>query len=312
VVKPSTKRTVYKYLKEKYNASKRLICDTINLYRSTLDRESTKDDTETENKLNELADRYPTRGMDHYYGKIRMEGLIWNYKRVRRVYLKLGLKLRRKHKRRINRPYKEALCQPLYPNVTWSMDFMSDALEDGRKIRVLNIIDDYNRESLSITVGISMSSERVTRILDELVELKGKPQGIRTDNGPEFTSVNYITWCETNNIVAKFIQPGKPNQNGYVERFNRTFREDVLDAYIFTSIRQMQMKADLWKEEYNNGHPHGSLGRLSPVAFKYSRSKFIDASDKVKAKMNGSLRSPALTLSPPSMATLNKYSNEKI
>ena len=187
MVKPSAKRSAYTYLNNRHEASNRLICRTIGLYRSTLNRVSTKDDSETETKLRQLVECHPTRGLDWYYGKIRMEGLAWNYKRVRRVYNKLGLKHRRRHKRRLNRPYVEGLAQPILPNVTWSMDFMSDSLEDGRKIRVLNIIDDYNRECLSITAGISMSSDRVIRIIEQVIELKGKPLQIRTDNGPEFT-----------------------------------------------------------------------------------------------------------------------------
>lgn len=291
MVGPCNKRQAYYYLEQKYDASQTLICKTINLYRSTLRRISTKDDSETESKLLELAEQYPTRGMDHYYGKIRMQGLIWNRKRVRRVYNKLNLKLRRKRKRRINRPYTETLVQPILPRVTWSMDFMSDGLDDGRKIRTLNVIDDYNRECLAIEIGVSLSSERVTRVLEWIIELKGAPQNIRTDNGPEFTSGHYIEWCKLMGINPIHIEPGKPKQNGYVERFNRTFREDVLDAYIFESVSQMQIKADLWKEDYNNGHPHKALNRMSPIGFANSRRKIIDAYEFVKVKMNDSIES---------------------
>jgi len=299
VVGPSVKRVVFDYLNAKYDASKSMICKTINLHRSTLRYKSKKDDTETETKLLELAKDFPTRGMDVYFGKIRMEGLKWNYKRVRRVYNELGLQLRRKHKKRLKRPYKEGLSQPILPNVTWSMDFMSDALEDGRKVRVLNVIDDYNRECLAVKVGISMSSERVTRILDEIIETKGVPDRIRTDNGPEFTAYHYMEWCEAQGINPKHIQPGKPSQNGFIERFNRTFREDVLDAYIFESLGQLQLKAELWKDEYNHSHPHGSLNRMSPMGFANSRRKVIDAYEIVKVKMNDSAES-TLTISPPS------------
>ena len=312
MVRPSAKRNVFRYLKDRYDVSQNLICRTINLYRSTLQRKSTKDDSEIEEKLLLLAKKYPTRGMDWYYLKIRQEGLKWNRKRVIRVYRKLNLKMRRKHKKRINRPYAEGLSQPIMSNVTWSMDFMSDALESGRKIRILNIIDDYNRESLAIEVGVSLPSDRVIRVLDWLIETRGKPESIRTDNGPEFTSHLYQQWCETNKITPKFIQPGKPNQNGYVERFNRTYREDVLDAYLFTDLEQVQIISEKWREEYNTGHPHQSLNGMTPIEFKYSRRKVIDAYDKVKAKMNGDLLSPALTISTPSMGwSLRDYSNGK-
>ena len=301
MVGPCAKRQAFQYLQENYDSSKSLICRTIGLFRSTLDRVSTKDDSQTEDKLRELAERYPTRGMDYYYGKIRMQGLKWNRKRVRRVYNKMGLKLRRKYRRRINRPYTEGLAQPLFPNVTWSIDFMSDGLEDGRKVRILNVIDDYNRECLAIEVGISICSQRLTRVLDWIIELKGTPERIRTDNGPEFTSSHFMDWCEQRGITQLYIEPGKPKQNGFIERFNRTFREDILDAYIFESISQLQTKADIWREvDYNLGHPHKSLGRLSPIGFANSRRKVIDAYETVKVKVNDSNES-TLTVSTASM-----------
>jgi len=205
------------YLMGSYDGSLRVVCRTLGLQTSTYYRKSTKDDSEVEDKLQSLAKRYPTRGLDWYYGKIRQEGLLWNRKRVLRVYRKLNLGLRRKHRKRINRPYTEGLSQPICPNVSWSMDFMSDALEDKRRIRVLNIIDDYNREALAIKVGISFPSDRVIRVLEELRETKGLPSQIRVDNGPEFISYKLKDYCKTNGIHLAYIQPGKPNQNGYIE-----------------------------------------------------------------------------------------------
>ena len=301
MVKPSVERSIAKYLKGSYDCSVRKVCETVDLQTSTYYRKSTKDDSEVESKLQSLAKAFPTRGVDWYYGKIRQEGLKWNRKRVLRVYRKLNLGLRRKHKKRINRPYKEGLSQPIMPNVSWSMDFMSDALEDGRRIRILNIIDDYNREALAIKVGISFPADRVIRVLEQVRETKGAPDQIRVDNGPEFISYKLRDYCKSKGIKVNYIQPGKPNQNGYIERFNRTYREDVLDAYIFENLSQVQILSDKWKEEYNYGHPHQSLKRMSPLAFKQHRHKVIDAYDLVKAKMNDSLTSPALTKSPPSM-----------
>jgi len=300
VVRPSSKRIAYQYLKEQFDASQRLICDTLSLYRSTLNYQSSRDDSEVEKKLEELSIKYPTRGVDTYYGKIRLEGLIWNRKRVLRVYRKMGLQLRRKRKRRVNRPYTEGLSQPIFANVMWSIDFMSDALESGRRIRTFNIMDDYNRQCLGIEVGISMPSQRVTRVLNQVIETYGKPLAIRCDNGPEFTSFCFQQWAEDLGIEIQYIQPGKPNQNGFIERFNRTYREDVLDSYIFTSLEQLQIITDSWIDDYNTSHPHQSLNRNSPIGFRYSRRKVIDAYESVKAKMNGSIE-PALTESPPSI-----------
>lgn len=310
MVGPSAKRKVFQYLQDTYDSTRSLICRTIGLDRKTSYGKSIKDDSELEEKLKEYAELYPTRGFDWYYLKTRLEGHKWNRKRVLRVYRKLGLVKRRRCKKRYNKERGLSLTQPLAPNCTWSMDFMSDSLEDGRTVRVLNIIDDYNRECLTIECGVSFPSSRVIRVLEEVIETKGKPEYIRTDNGPEYISHEYKDWCKANGIKDTQIEPGKPNQNGYVERFNRTFREDVLDAYIFTSIPQMDMVAKKWKNDYNSGHPHQSLNGLTPLGFKYSRHKVIAAYEKVKAKMNDSIES-ALTFSPPAMVGgLHKYSKE--
>lgn len=297
MVGPSAKKKIVSYLKETYSSSTRAVCQLVGLARSLYYRKSVKDDRPTETKLTELAKEYPTRGFEWYYLKIRQEGLSWNRKRVLRVYRKLNLGLRRKHKKRINRPYQDGLVQPIVPNLTWSVDFMSDALEDGRKIRILNIIDDYNREALATEVGLSFPSARVTRVLDRLAFEHGYPEQIRVDNGPEYTANDLKVYCEENKIELLFIPLGKPHKNGFIERFNRTFREDVLDAYIFESLSQAQITSEKWRESYNHNHPHQSLGGMSPVAFKYARHKVIEAYKQVKAKMNDSLQSSALTCS---------------
>lgn len=264
------------YLLETYSTSIKQICRALGLNRSSWYYKSIRDDSEVEQKLKSLAKEHPTRGMDWYYLRIRSEGLIWNRKRVLRIYRKLKLGLRRKHKKRINRPYKYALAQPLAPNITWSMDFMSDVLEDGRKVRTFNIIDDYNREALAIEVGLSLPSERVKRVLDRLFFARGKPLSIRSDNGPEFTSHILADFCKEKKIEQWFIQPGKPSQNGYIERFNRTFREDILDAYIFEDLSQLRILSQQWLEKYNLGHPHQSLGGKSPLRFKDERKSKTD------------------------------------
>lgn len=303
MVKPSRKKKVINYLQEKYHANIALLCDTVCLSRSLYYRVSIKDDTQTEEKLRELAEKYSTRGFDWYYLKIREEGLKWNRKRVLRVYRKLNLGLRRKHKKRVNKKYEDGLVQPILPHQTWSMDFMSDALEDGRKLRVLNIIDDYNREALATEVGLSFPASRVIRVLEKLAFEHRYPNQIRVDNGPEYTSHELKLYCEQKGINLLFIPPGKPNKNGFIERFNRTFREDVLDAYLFESLSQAQVTSEIWRVRYNHEHPHQSLGGKSPVNFKYARHKIIEAYEQVKAKMNDSLRSSALT----SSAVFNAY-----
>ena len=230
--------------------------------------QSKKDDSEVIEKLSDLAKQLPTRGFDEYYGRIRQQGYKWNRKRVLRVYRLMKLGLRRKHKKRLPARIKEPLTLPAKFLHTWSMDFMSDALTDKRKIRIFNVIDDYNREALAIEVGLGFPSDRVIRVLNHLAEEIGLPKAIRVDNGPEFTSLNFQKWCKENNIEIKYIQPGSPSQNAFIERFNRYFREDVLDAYWFENLEQLRIIIEKWRNDYNENHPHKSLGRMSPNQFK--------------------------------------------
>jgi len=226
-----------------------------------------KDDTEVINKLEVLVKELPTRGFDDYFGRIRNEGYPWNHKRVRRVYRLMKLNIRRRHKRRVPARVREPLTVPSGLNYCWSADFMSDALVYGRKVRILNVIDDYNREVLAVEPDFSMPAERVIAILDQIVARRGKPQIIRVDNGPEYCSRAFVEWCEKNNIRILYIQPGKPMQNAFIERFNRLFREDILDAYLFEDLEQMRLLADEWMDDYNRNHPHSALGGLSPLAY---------------------------------------------
>ncbi len=228
---------------------------------------SKKDDGQVIDKLNSLAEGYPTRGFDEYYNRIRNEGLQWNRKRVLRIYRNMGLTQRRKRKRRLPSRVKQPLEQPLGINQNWSMDFMSDSLSYGRAFRVLNIIDDYNREALTIEIDFSITGDRVVRELEKLAMWRGLPQAIRVDNGPEFLSKVFRLWCAENKVEIKYIQPGKPVQNAYVERFNRLYREDVLDAYMFESLDQVAELSVGWMEDYNSKHPHKSLGWLSPIKY---------------------------------------------
>ena len=235
--------------------------------------DSVKDDSEVEAKLRWYAENLPTRGFPEYYKRIRKEGLVWNRKRVKRVYKKLGMSRRRKIKRRIPNPEKTALLQPIRQNLTWSLDFMHDTLESGRKFRTLNIIDDFNREALAIEVDYSFPSEKVVEMLNRVIEWRGKPEEIRSDNGTDFIAKAIEGFCKNSGITHVRIQKGKPTQNGFIERFNRTFREDVLDANIFERISQVRDLTNDWMEDYNYNHPHASLGNMSPIEFMNMKTK---------------------------------------
>jgi putative transposase len=201
------------------------------------------------------------------YRRMRRQGRPWNHKRVHRVYCALKLNLPRRAKRRLPKRLRQPLDAPPVLNGVWALDFMSDALYGGRKFRTLNVLDEGNREALVIDVAFSLPSVRVIRVLDELVAVHGRPQAVRVDNGPELISEAFVEWCQARSIEVRHIQPGKPDQNAYLERFNRSYRQDVLDAYVFGSIDEVVEITEEWLEDYNNERPHDSLGQVPPRSF---------------------------------------------
>lgn len=217
--------------------------------------------------LGELATTHPRWGFWMMHHHLRLNGYRWNHKRVYRIYTAMKLNLRRKHKRRLPTRIKQPLSQPLAPNLVWSMDFMSDGLLCGAPFRSFNIIDDYNREALHITIDKSINSGRVIRELQTLTDWRGQPERIRVDNGPEFLAYAMQAWCKSRGIELIYIQKGKPSQNGYVERFNRTYREEVLDCYGFENLGQARTLTQAWMWIYNNERPHSSLGYRTPRGF---------------------------------------------
>lgn len=198
---------------------------------------------------------------------------MWNHKRVYRIYTSMRLNLSNKRKKRLPARVKAPLVRPVAPNITWSLDFMHDTLSNGKTIRTLNIIDDFSREALSIIVDTSLPSARVIRELKKLIDWRGRPEKIRSDNGPEFCSGQLQEWCLWKGISWEYIQPGKPTQNSLIERFNRTFRQDVLDSYMFESLTEARKYAQAWAWMYNNVRPHSMLGYFTPNEFllKYGK-----------------------------------------
>jgi putative transposase len=187
--------------------------------------------------------------------------------RIRRVYERYGFALTKKLKRRVKDNPKNPIAVPLARNIEWGMDFMSDALIDGRRIRTLNIVEQYNRECLGIRVAHSITAKSVIEFLEQRIEIHGKPISIRTDNGPEFTSKAFQLWLHNKKINWSKIEKGAPQQNAIVERFNRTYREDILDAYLFKNTKHAQEITNDWVEEYNTKRPHQSLNQLTPHEF---------------------------------------------
>lgn len=218
--------------------------------------------------MQELAVKNPQEGFWKCYGRIRNQGEVVNHKRLHRVYKQIGMPLRRKVKKRLPARVKEPLAVPAGFTQTWSIDFMSDALSNGTKFRTFNVIDDFNREVLFIESDYSLKSSRVIWVLKHLINHYGKPQKIRMDNGPVFVAKLAQAWSAANEIEFKYIQPGKPMQNAYIERFNKTYRESVLDAYLFDTLDEVREVTAEWTDDYNTTRPHDALGGMPPRIYR--------------------------------------------
>jgi putative transposase len=223
---------------------------------------------EVRDELRILIEKHPAIGFWQSYYRLRRMNYPWNHKRVYHVYTEMGLNIRRRMRKRLPARVKHTLFNPQMINQTWSIDFMSDSLWDGRKIRLLNVIDDCNREVLWIETDTSLPTERVIRVLEALKDLRGLPQMIRVDNGPEFISHKLDLWCKANQIKLVFIQPGKPMQNGFVERCNGNIRKELLNAYVFKTLDEVRIKAEEWRIDYNHNRPHSSLNFKTPAEIK--------------------------------------------
>ena len=282
-----------KFLLASHSLSISKACDIAGLSTSAWYYTPKRDDAELAAALMALRDRYPRRGLDVFYKRLRTAGHPWSRKRVHRVYTKLRMQIRKPLKNRLPSRDPKPLIAPAEPMVASSMDFMADALDSGRKVRVLNVIDDFNRESVWQEVQYSYPAQMVIRALEIVSLERGLPQRIRVDNGPEYISSALADYCAERGVELDFIEPGNPQQNAYVERFNRTFREDILDANALLSLQHAQALIDEWRADYNCTHPHSSLGDRSPLAYRQSHHKASVGDQFVKAEMNASAKAPA-------------------
>lgn len=266
-MKPSQRKEMAQRARNEFTTSIRLVCDIFSISETCYRYQPLLSDENAEiaDWLLRLTSTYKRWGFGLCFLYLRnSKGYGWNHKRVYRIYKELELNLRIKPKRRIKRDKPEALSVPENINQVWSMDFMSDSLMDGRSIRTFNVLDDFNREGLGIDVDLSLPSARVIRSLEQIIEWRGKPHAIRCDNGPEYISQTLKDWTIKNQITLLYIQPGKPTQNAYIERFNRTARHEWLDLHLFESIEQAQNLATQWLWTYNNERPHTAIGGVPP------------------------------------------------
>lgn len=267
MVRPSRRREMARKAVEQRGVSVRLACRMFNVSESCYRYQAKlrAEDDVIADWLIRLTTAHRNWGFGLCFLYLRnVKGFKWNHKRVYRVYRQLELNLRIKPRKRLVRQAPEPLEEPSEPNQCWSMDFMHDQLADGRSIRTFNVIDDHSREVLGIEVDFSLPAERVIRALQQIIEWRGKPSAIRCDNGPEYVGSTITAWAEKAGIQLRYIQPGKPQQNAYIERFNRTVRHEWLGQYQWDSLAQVQEAATEWMWSYNHERPHMALGGITP------------------------------------------------
>jgi len=256
-----------------HGVSQRKACRAVGLARSMMGyRPVTKDDTPIIAAIERHISAHPRDGFGLLYDTLSLTGRPCGKTRMWRVYCEMNLNFKRRGKKRLPDRIREPLVIPALPNETWSADFMADALWNGRRFRTFNVLDDYNREALRIEIDTSLPASRVVRAFAELVEVRGKPTRIRLDNGPEFISHELARWAAEHAIKLQFIQKGRPTQNALIERFNRTYRNGVLNCYVFNSLAEVRAITERWLEHYNHHRPHESLGRIPPKSYLVTKS----------------------------------------
>jgi len=263
--------------------SERHSCRLTGAVRSSVRYKSVRSpELELRRRMHELSDRHRRFGHPRLHVLLRREGFGANHKKTHRIYVEEGLQVRRRKKRRRSAVTRRPLVLPSRPGQRWSMDFMSDQLSSGRRIRLFNVIDDFTRECLAMVVDVSINGQRVARELTRLIELYDRPEFIVCDNGTEFTSLVMFDWAQRSGVGLQFIQPGKPSQNGFCESFNGRVRDECLNESLFSNLREAQEITARWKNAYNTERPHSSLNWATPNEFATSCSGLIqNRMDKV-------------------------------
>ena len=263
------------YVRLAYDVSERRGCSVLGFARSTHRYTSVADGQDMlRTRIRELSFSRPHYGYRRVHVMLLREGWEVNHKRTYRLYREEGLCMRRtKPRRRVSAARREQLPRPVKTNESWSMDFMSDQLYSGTSIRVLTIVDNFSRESLSLRVGRSLGAEQVVDELNRVTAARGVPRSIRVDNGTEFTSRLVDQWAYWNGVTLDFSRPGRPMDNGHIEAFNGRLRAECLNEHWFLSVADAQDRIEQWRVDYNSNRPHGALGYRTPLEVARSSGK---------------------------------------
>jgi putative transposase len=262
MVSPQAKREAVGVLIAQHGIKMTRACGLIRISRSLYRYRSRREGCgQLAARIAEIAANKRRYGYRRIHTRLRREGWCVNRKRVYRLYREAGLAVRRRKRKRIGPMERKPLPQPSAPNISWSMDFMSDGLADGRRLRLLPILDDCTRECLAIEVDTSITGKRVAMVLERLADTRGLPESITVDHGPEFEGQVLDVWAYEHRLHLSFIRPGKPNDNAYIESFNGKFRDECLNEHWFLSIAHAREIIEAWRIEYNQERTHSSLGR---------------------------------------------------
>lgn len=268
MVTPAARRNAVAHLKAVFGMSERRACKSIGCCRMTVRYETTRsDDRELRERMREIARERRRFGYRRLHVLLKREGHVVNHKKLFRLYREEKLAVRRRAGRKRAIGTRAPMLVPLQPNERWSLDFVSDQLTDGRRFRILAVVDDCTRESLALVADTSLSGVRVARELDRLMVDRGKPKMIVSDNGSEFTSNAILAWADQARVEWHYIAPGKPMQNGFVESFNGRLRDELLNETLFSSLAQARAALNIWRTDYNGSRPHSKLGWQTPDEF---------------------------------------------
>ena len=263
---PAQRRAAVGWLRERYAFSERHACRLVGIGRASARYrgQPATDEAVLRGRLRELAAERPRFGYRRLHALLRREGIVVNHKRVARLYRVEELAVRRRSRRRLARASRGVATAPTQPDERWGLDFMSDALATGRRIRLLCVLDLFTREALAIEVDVSLPGARVVAVLERVVGERCAPTEVVLDNGPELTGRALEAWAIGRGVRLRFIDPGKPSQNGFVESFNGRFRDECLDHSWFTSLADARDIVEAWRRDYNGSRPHSALGYKTP------------------------------------------------
>ncbi|MEO0361914.1 MAG: IS3 family transposase, partial [Pseudomonadota bacterium] len=225
------------------------------------------DDAEARDAMKAMAAERRRFGYRRIHVMLGRQGIAMNLKKLRRLYREEGLQVRKRGGRKRALGTRRPMVVPDGPNQRWSMDFVSGAFTDGRRFRLLAVVDDYSRECLALVADTSLSGARVARGLDAIITVRGRPTTVVSDNGTEFTSTAILTWCQRTKVDWHYIAPGKPTQNAFVESFNGRLRDELLNETLFSDLRQARTAVRAWREDYNTCRPHSALRNVPPAEF---------------------------------------------